>query len=115
MNGLQISYKLTKELISYLENNSDGNRDSIIEKVAEYLDRREKAISIVSPPYSIEDELLVRELVQINKELNILLEQIKKEIQKSINGLSRKKVSINRYINPYEMRQDEGFFYDKKK
>lgn len=115
MNPIQECCNLTKELIEFLRNNNDADRDNVIQKVEQFLVKRESLLEDIKPPFSAEDQLLGERLILLGNQLNLLFMNVKQEIQKDLNGLNKKKKSMNQYANPYANIQSDGFFYDKRK
>lgn len=114
MNAVQACYVLTEELITTLKQVSSEHRDSTIEKMQELLSKREQLLPMIKPPFSEQEVLVGKQLIQQQHELDQLLLKVKRDIQKDINGLTKKKTSVRRYTNPYENMQTDGFFYDKR-
>lgn len=115
MTPIQECYMATKELIEILRARDENDRDEIIMKVEDFLIRREQLLESIKEPYSDEEKLLGERLVLLGKQLDVLLMNLKQEIQKDISGLNQKKKSVNQYTNPYANLQNDGFFYDKRK
>lgn len=115
MNPIQECYSLTKELMDYLGESKEIERDDLIKKVEQFLDQRELLVQSIKPPFTKEDQLLGDRLILLSKQLDVQLINIKKDIQKDINGMNKKKKSMNQYTNPYANLQSDGFFYDKRK
>ncbi|MGE8206915.1 flagellar protein FliT [Heyndrickxia sp. NPDC080065] len=115
MTPIQECFKLTEEMIEVLQATNEEERDVTIEKVENFLERREKLLEYIKPPFSEEEQLLGDRLVLLGKQLDVLLMNLKQEIQKDMNGLNQKKKSLNQYANPYSNLQNDGYFYDKRK
>ncbi|MGE6257356.1 flagellar protein FliT [Heyndrickxia sporothermodurans] len=115
MSVVQECYNLTEKLVTDLQLESEKERDVLIAEVTEILEKREQLLPLIKPPFSNEEMLLGTKLVELNKILHLLLNKEKQHIQKDINGLSKKKISMNKYINPYQSMQTDGYFYDKRK
>lgn len=108
-------YDLTRNLLQAVQSVTTENRDETIETVEELLERREKLLSSIKPPFSNEDRRLGQELVSMNREIDVKLSLIQSHIQRDINGLNKKKTSMKKYTNPYESVNFDGMFYDKRK
>ncbi|MCM3238353.1 flagellar protein FliT [Heyndrickxia oleronia] len=115
MNFFHVYYQLTDELISTLRNISQNNRDEAITLINDLLNKREQTLSKIQPPFSDEEKHFGAKLVQMEKTLKQLLEKEKQSIQGNMAQLSKTKTSMNKYINPYQNMQTDGYFYDKRK
>lgn len=114
MNKVQAIYDYTVELLDFLENKPEIDRDEKIQVINELLEKREKEIIVLSEPYSDQEMELGKHLVDLNKKLTMFLEREKLMIQKDIKDLHSKKESNQKYTNPYENISMGGVFYDKK-
>jgi flagellar protein FliT len=115
MNAVQACNLLSEELITALQKVTTENRDKAIEKIQELLSKREQLLPMIKPPFTDQEALVGKKLIQQQNVLDRLLIKVKLEIQRDINGLSKKRTSMKRYINPYQNMQTDGFFYDKRK
>ncbi|PKR86268.1 flagellar protein FliT [Heyndrickxia camelliae] len=115
MNAVEACFVLTDELITTLKQVTSEHRDKAMEKMQELLNKREQLLPLIKPPFTEKEVLVGKQLIEQQKELDKLLLRIKQDIKEDINGLSKKKTSMKRYINPYENMQTDGFFYDKRK
>ncbi|OJH18147.1 hypothetical protein BLX88_14820 [Bacillus obstructivus] len=115
MNPIQECYMMTKEFVETLQYTVNHDRDTRIQKVEDFLEKREQLLDSIKPPFSDEDKLLGERLVLLGKKFEVLLINLKLEIQRDMNGLNKQKKSMNQYINPYANFQSDGFFYDKRK
>lgn len=115
MTAIQECYNLTHEIIDILRARDENNRDDVIQKVEDFLEQREQLLESIKGPYSDEDQILGEQLVLLGKQLDVLLMNVKQEIQKDINKHNQKKKSVNQYANPYATLQNDGYFYDKRK
>ncbi|MBS4174145.1 flagellar protein FliT [Bacillus sp. FJAT-49736] len=114
MNAVEACYVLTEELITVLKKVTSDSRDKTIESMQELLAKREQLLPLIKPPFSEQEALVGKKLIVQQQELDRLLLNIKQDIQKDMNGLTKKKSSMKRYINPYENMQTDGFFLDKR-
>jgi flagellar protein FliT len=106
-------HDLTLQLIQLLEGSVD--RDEKIEKTTEILEKRQKLMIEIVPPFSNEEKEIGAATITLNEKLNVLLSKEKILIQKDIKELSHKKKSTNKYENPYQSIMIDGIFYDKRK
>ena len=68
-----------------------------------------------SPPlFTGEEQQLGRAVMLLNQQVDHLLKLQKKEIQRDIQEINKKKRSSNKCTNPYESLSADGMFYDKR-
>jgi flagellar protein FliT len=113
MSSVERLYALTAELIERLKQGSD--RDEKIGWIEAALEERDQLMKETQPPYSEGEKALGKKLLDLNVRLSQLLHKEKALIQKDIKGLSIKKESTNKYVNPYQSMATDGMFYDKRK
>jgi flagellar protein FliT len=113
VNGLQVFYDLTVQLIKLYQ--KDGDRGQRIEETERLLGLREEAMKHVVAPSADAERELLKKCQQLNEHLNGLFNKEKQVIQKDIKGLQHKKESANKYVNPYHNVNADGMFYDRKK
>jgi flagellar protein FliT len=113
MSSVALCYTITKQLKEALEHTE--NRESTIETIESLLDKRQSLISAIKPPFTEEEHVLGKQMIVWNQEIDRKLSQLKSSIKRDLNGLSKKKTSVQKYSNPYESLQHDGMFYDKKK
>ena len=75
---------------------------------------REKLLTDVKGPYTEEEKQLGQEIIKRNAVINLKLRSLKEAIQKDMTSLTKKKDSVDKYVNPYASMQVDGVFYDKK-
>ncbi len=107
----------TKELYELVQSESfdDSVRDDVMDRLDQLLDERQLLLDQFTPPFSNEEKQLGQEIIEWNRVIESKLTSFQQLIQRDINGLSKKKSSVNKYVNPYESMQHDGMFYDKKK
>ncbi|MBW3110852.1 flagellar protein FliT [Bacillus sp. MCCB 382] len=115
MNSVLLCYTITKQLKEALEQVNDENRESTIEEVESLLEKRHSVLGTIKPPYTQEEQELGKQMIAWNAQIDRKLAQLRLQIKRDMNGLTRKKTSVQKYSNPYESLQYDGMFYDKKK
>jgi flagellar protein FliT len=115
MSSVLLCYTITKQLKEALEQVNDENRESTIEKVESLLEKRQSVIGTIKPPYTLEEQELGKQMIVWNGQIDRQLTQLRLEIKRDMNGLTKKKTSVQKYSNPYESLQYDGMFYDKRK
>ncbi len=113
MNGYQLFYELTLQLISLYR--GEKERDEVIEETKRLLNLREDAIKLVDKPNTEAERELIQKCYKLNNHLNELMNQEKVNIQKDMKEFKVKKESTTKYVNPYENINLDGMFYDRKK
>lgn len=115
MSSVLLCYTITKQLKEALEHVNDENREATIEEVESLLEKRQSVLGTIKPPYTLEEQELGKQMIAWNGQIDRQLAQVRLEIKRDMNGLTRKKTSVQKYSNPYESLQYDGMFYDKKK
>jgi flagellar protein FliT len=91
------------------------NRDEVIEKIEQLLSKRQELLPHLEGPFSEEEKVLGRRIVELNKVIDEKLPLFKAEIQKDMNKVKKQKSSNEIYTNPYKNVSFDGMFFDKKK
>lgn len=115
MSVVKNCYVITESLLKLLHHVDEHKRDDIIMQVEKLLDQRENLLPQIQKPFSKEDTMIGKKLLQLNKQLVLSLEKFNHQILRDLNGLKRKKVTASQYKNPYAATQmSDGAFYDKR-
>ncbi|GLI86548.1 hypothetical protein ANABIO32_43630 [Rossellomorea marisflavi] len=112
MSAVLECHKITKRLKALLD--GEGDRESKINSIDSLLVEREQLLPSITPPYSLEEQRLGREIVLWNKQIDQKLAGLKIDIKRDMNGVSKTKTTVKKYTNPYESMQTDGMFYDKR-
>ncbi|WP_404996299.1 flagellar protein FliT [Caldifermentibacillus hisashii] len=115
MDPLKECYELTAEIIRFFEDEQNDDRDSKISVLQDKLRKRDDLMKKITPPFSDGEQVLGRQLLQLNDRLLQLLNKEKATIQQDITKVKKRKKIHTGYINPYGSLQTDGYFYDKKK
>jgi len=116
MSAVEKCVQLTEKLLQLSGSSSENNRDTVIEEIDALLNQREALLPLIKGPFSPEEQILGKKLLQQNKELALHLSEFKMHIQRDINELEHKKTTADRYSNPYAATEQlDGMFYDKRK
>ncbi|MGG3451997.1 hypothetical protein [Domibacillus aminovorans] len=113
MTPVHDCHKMTRRLLDLLEA-VESNRDSQIEETEGLLDQRAAILPSIKPPFTAEEQVLGREIIQMNKEIEARLNRLNNAVKDDLKEVSMKKQSMNKYSNPYEALQTDGVFYDKR-
>jgi flagellar protein FliT len=116
MSAVEELHSVTKEL-HYLVNKpfTEENRDEAINEIDRLLAKREQMLAQIKGPYSDEEQQLGKEIVGYNVEINKKLDLMKNNISADLQKISSRKITNNRYANPYESVNIDGMFLDKRK
>ena len=109
-------HDVTSELLALMTcETTEEHRDAMILSIDGFLDRRDSLQPNIVAPFTSEEEVLGKELLaleaEVEKKLSVLTLQIKSNISES----QLKKGTIKNYINPYGNVARDGTFYDTKK
>ena len=117
MNRVQIVYDISEELLTLLNKEFlDKNRAEIIEKTNILVDKREKYINVLQPPYTDEEKELGKKLISINTEIQTKMHQLYDEVKLELKKVKKQKKSNRSYVNPYaNVQNTDGMFLDSKK
>ncbi|NMH68894.1 flagellar protein FliT [Bacillus sp. RO3] len=115
MSSVLLCYTITKQLKEVMDQVNSENRDASIEEIQSLLEKRQSVLGTIKPPYTQEEQFLGKEMTEWNQQIDRQLAQLRLEIKRDMNGLTKKKTSVQKYSNPYESLQYDGMFYDKKK
>ena len=105
----------TLSLLNVLDQRAEELRDATIEHVEKLLTERELLQPSIQAPFSKEEHEFGKELILLEKELQIKLALLSKDIRLDISGHQKKMDSSNAYMDPYSQVFRDGTFYDKKK
>ncbi len=116
VESLHKAYQETEELLSLVRGECQiADREELILDIHLRLDRRDRLLSSINPPFSEEETLLGKQIIQWNQEIVIKFEEIKKQIQFDISNLQKaKRTSVN-YMNQLSYSSPDGMYYDKRK
>ncbi|WP_019377748.1 flagellar protein FliT [Virgibacillus halodenitrificans] len=117
MNRLEVLFEQTEQLQDVLNQERNyKNRAEIIEQVNQLIEKRDESLTDIKPPYTKEEELLGKKLVQLNTEIEQLMQEIFTELKAEIQQVKKQKRTNRKYINPYEkVNSSDAMFLDSKK
>lgn len=114
-DSLQEWQEVTKYLIQILDTREEDKRDEVIEQVEKLITKRDQLQPTIQQPFTKEEHEYGKELVLLEKELQIKLALFMKGIRLDISEHQKKKDSSSAYTDPYSQVFRDGTFYDKKK
>jgi flagellar protein FliT len=116
MNPIKGVYVTTTEMIRYLEEKKEEDREKRIAEINRLLEKRQQFLDQIEKPLSGGEQALAKQTMQLNEKLDALLQKEKQHIQMDINQLKVTKKTNRQYINPYASLQNTGgSFFDKRK
>lgn len=115
MNTVQTLFSITTQLADLTSNvPSQENRDDVIEQIFSLLDERDALIPTVQSELSNEEKEIMKQIVDLNEQINQSMNSILSDIKKDIIGLKGQKKAHTQYINPYKSLNNVSAFFDKK-
>ncbi|MBS4195465.1 flagellar protein FliT [Lederbergia citri] len=115
MNAVEKCVEVTEEIIA-LAKSVSMDRDEVIGEIERLLDQRSEWVSKIIKPFSSEDQINGKKLIALDEEMTNQLIKIQMDIQRDMKELERRKLSAERYANPYAATEQlDGIFYDKRK
>lgn len=118
MDNLQQLLQLSAKLYKYLENVPRGEqRDQFIQEVERQLDERGKLIVLLDKKeFQLNSQNKIHSmLIELDKGIRERLDIVMEEIKKDMKNLQSAKKNEKQYLNPYaSVRVMDGMYYDKK-
>lgn len=114
MKLLNEIFKLTNELNQLLDQSpTDGDREIYIRKVEKLLEERGEAIESLPKTLNDKQELIVREIYNLQIEIDRKLKRLFKEIEEDLLKTGQKR----KFQDKYNMKPilADGMFLDKRK
>ncbi len=117
MSQVQKLHEVTSQLYELVqEEPAAEEREEIIGKVNDLLDKREVLLQDIQGPYSDEEKKFGKEIVHmdlfVQERTNALMKQVKMDIART----KKQKSSNQKYTNPYQnVSNYDGMFMDQKK
>lgn len=93
---------------------SQEKRDEVIEQIFSLLDERDELLPKVQPPNDENERQIMKKIVDLNVQINRSMNIILSDIKKDLSGLNEQKKVHNQYINPYKSLNNLSAFFDKK-
>ncbi|MBP1971163.1 flagellar protein FliT [Virgibacillus natechei] len=117
MNRLTSLYEITLNLKHVLDKEITAkNREEVIEKVNQLVEKRSQYIEELVPPYTEEEKQLGQQLVQLNEAIQVEMNHLFSQLKTEMKQVKKQKKSNRTYTNPYKSIQAmDGMFMDSKK
>lgn len=103
-----------QQLLSATSRTEEEHRDAIIDEINELLDERDALQTEITAPFTPEEEVLGKQLVELEKQVAAGLAAYMKLIRTDITAAQSKKEHVKSYVNPYGKVARDGTFYDTK-
>lgn len=117
MNRVQAVFDITvkmKEILS--QENSPNERDAVIEQIQQLLEQRENLLAELKEPFTVEEKLLGKRLIILNKDIQERMERLFTTLKQEMRQVKKQKSSNKNYVNPYRnVAVMDGMYMDKKK
>ena len=113
MSAVKACFDITEKLFQLVSRQS-ADRDQIVAAIESLLEKREELLVDIQAPFTEEEQRLGQEMIIRNKVIDMELKKLKESIQKDMQSLTKKRDSVDKYVNPYASVQMDGVFYDKK-
>jgi flagellar protein FliT len=113
MSAVNACFAVTDRIYQLIKK-PGGDRDEFVACIDQLLDQRQALLTEIHPPFTPEEQQLGQEMIRRNAVIDAYFKKIKEDIQKDMQGLSKKKESVDKYVNPYASVGTGSMFYDKK-
>lgn len=105
---------ITEQILALSPRVSESQRDEMIASVEAFLDERDKLQQQIAAPFTTEEEVLGKELVALEVDIQKKLAHLTKEIRIDISETQSKSDNMKNYVNPYSSLGQDGMYYDTK-
>src|SRR5699024_10606796 len=113
MSLVKEAYELSEQLVQVLNNDEALERERLIIEVEAIVSRREKVVFQLQPPYTDEEKVIGKKLLQLEEEIDQKMKVLFKDVRKDILQFKQQKSSNRSYINPYgQMETIDGMYLD---
>lgn len=109
-----VAWREATETLLALTFTEEEKRDETIARIEECLDVREKMQAEIVAPFTMEEDVLGKELIAMEADVQKKLALLFKQIRLDITQAQSKKDHMKNYVNPYSKVARDGTFYDTK-
>ncbi|WP_050616455.1 flagellar protein FliT [Bacillus testis] len=111
--SLKECYRLTAELRMLTHIPQSDLTDEQYDEISRLLDRRQKVLDDIFPPFTDDEMKIGGVVVSINKEIDMKLVEIKQQLASQIRSVKKQGNSTKKYLGYFQ--GDAGsYFYDKR-
>jgi len=115
MGAIEEVHRVTEEILKVLDE-SHLERSQRITKINELIDKREKEIKRIKPPYSNEEMRMGKQIIELNEKIKIKMDQLYDRVKLDIVQFKQQKAQNRSYINQYgSLETTDGMYLDQKK
>lgn len=107
-------HDVTKKLLALTNETAEDARDETITRIEALLDNRDKLQPHIVAPFTHEEEVFGKSLVETEVDVQKQLALFTNLIRTDISESQTKKGNIKNYLNPYSNVARDGTFYDAK-
>ncbi|HLR52080.1 MAG TPA: flagellar protein FliT [Candidatus Avamphibacillus sp.] len=117
MNRLEKLYKVTKQMEKVVNQEITAeNREQVIQTINQLVEQRGMYMKDIIPPYTEAEKAMGEKLIILNKQIQEQLDLLFENLKKEMRQVKKQKKSNQSYINPYQKVQTmDGMFMDQKK
>ncbi|AXH98478.1 hypothetical protein DV702_01385 [Sporosarcina sp. PTS2304] len=112
--AMTVWHERSLQLIALTNEVEEAKREEVIEQIEKILDERDLLQSQISQPFTAAEQEAGKELIELEKQVQLNLARFMKTIRANITQSQSKKENINNYTNPYGNMMQDGAYYDTK-
>ncbi|WP_438316151.1 hypothetical protein [Sporosarcina sp. FA9] len=106
--------KVTEGLLVATKQTAEDQRDGTIALIESLLNKRDELQSEIAEPFTAEEEVLGKELIAMEADVQKKLTHFTNQIRIDISEAKSKKDHLRTYVNPYGNVARDGIYYDTK-
>jgi len=115
MGRLEELHGITLEMARALDKEHQNGRERTIETISELIGKRERVMRNIKAPYTDEEEMIGKKIVQLNEEIKTKMDELYFAVKDDMKRVKRQKERNRSYINPYgEIKTTDGMYLDRK-
>ncbi|NPC94305.1 flagellar protein FliT [Bacillus sp. WMMC1349] len=113
MNRIKLLLSETENILSEIKDIPES--DELLQRIEDYLEKREGLIDEIKPPLSHEEKLQLEQVVKMEPLIMTELKRLKEDIKKELIQVKKKRALHQTYLTPYQNVTIDGTYYDKRK
>lgn len=111
---MKVWREVAETLLKITQQTEEAKRDETIANIEKCLDIRDQLHSQITSPFTAEEEVLGKELIEMEDNIQLKLALFTKQIKNNIYDAKSKKSNMKNYVMPYSNVTKDGTFYDTK-
>lgn len=116
MGSIEELLSVTRDLAQLVNSSYEkGERSAHITKIIELLDQREGLLSKIEPPFTEEEDVIGKQIIQFDKEMSKQLNAIFDELKVEMRQFNQHVKMRPKYVRPFQAVSIDGVFIDKRK